>query len=186
LAKKVAKDTAMGLQNYMPPEIFFESRCAQASDIWMLECVIYEVRIGLSIFDLAWSMRDEDLIIHMVEMLGRSPVPWRSALKHRVQWFHDNGQPRSEDEQMSSTGIGRGTFSLAVAKTLHAKLYLTDTHQPSDVDEGPVCEPPGVRRMEEAEVDLLGNLLGKMLKYMPDHRITIEEFIEHPWFTCPL
>ena len=148
----------------------------------MLACLIYEVRTGLSLFDLAWSMHDEDLVMHMVEMLGRLPDPWWAAFKYREQWFHDNGEPRSEDEQMSSPGIGGGAFPLAVAETLHDKLRLAGTHRLSNVDEGPMCEPSGVR-MEDDEVELLGDLLGKILKYKPEERVTIEEVIEHPWFT---
>ncbi|KAF5319341.1 hypothetical protein D9619_008895 [Psilocybe cf. subviscida] len=168
--------------NYTPPEMFFDGRCAPAADIWMLACLIHEVRTGLPLFDLAWSTHDGDLVMHMVETLGRLPEPWWAAFAHREEWFYDDGRVRSEEEQMRAPGIGAGRFELAVAEPLHAKLRKTGTHGPSGVDEGPMCEPPGVR-MEEDEVELLGDLLGKMLRYKPEERITIEEVIEHPWFS---
>ncbi|KAF5319685.1 hypothetical protein D9619_008887 [Psilocybe cf. subviscida] len=168
--------------NYTPPEMFFDGRCAHAADIWMLACVIHEVRTGLPLFDLAWSTHDGDLVMHMVETLGRLPEPWWAAFAHREEWFYDDGRVRSEEEQMRAPGIGAGRFELAVAEPLHAKLRKTGTHGPSGVDEGPMCEPPGVR-MEEDEVELLGDLLGKMLRYKPKERITIDEVIEHPWFS---
>ena len=37
-------------------------------------------------------------------------------------------------------------------------------------------------RLREQEVELLGDLLEKMLKYRPEERIRMDEVIEHPWF----
>jgi serine/threonine-protein kinase SRPK3 len=37
-------------------------------------------------------------------------------------------------------------------------------------------------RLKEDEVVLLVDLLEKMLRYLPDERITIEEVVQHPWF----
>jgi serine/threonine-protein kinase SRPK3 len=36
--------------------------------------------------------------------------------------------------------------------------------------------------MAEAEIDLLDDLLCKMLKHRPEDRITIDEVVCHPWF----
>ena len=56
----------------------------------------------------------------------------------------------------------------------------TQDEAPS-VHEGRMIEPSGVRLRKE-EVELLGDLLGKMLKYRPEERIKMEEVITHPWF----
>ena len=47
--------------------------------------------------------------------------------------------------------------------------------------DGPMMEPPGTR-LEEEELELLSNLLEKMLRYQPEKRITITEVVRHPWF----
>ena len=49
------------------------------------------------------------------------------------------------------------------------------------VDEGRMIERTGVRLHEE-EVEMLGDLLEKMLKYRPEERMRMHEVIEHPWF----
>jgi serine/threonine protein kinase len=42
-------------------------------------------------------------------------------------------------------------------------------------------EPTGSRLPEE-EVDLLDDLMSKMLKLRPEERITMDEVVRHPWF----
>lgn len=37
-------------------------------------------------------------------------------------------------------------------------------------------------QLVEVEVELLNDLLAKMLKYDPEKRITIQEVVRHPWF----
>jgi serine/threonine-protein kinase SRPK3 len=48
-----------------------------------------------------------------------------------------------------------------------------------------MSEPHGTRLSSE-EVELLADLLGKMLKYDPRDRIGIDEVVEHPWFQYEL
>jgi serine/threonine-protein kinase SRPK3 len=44
-----------------------------------------------------------------------------------------------------------------------------------------LIEETGTRLAEE-EVELLGDLLEKMLRYRPEERLTMDEVIRHPWF----
>ena len=36
--------------------------------------------------------------------------------------------------------------------------------------------------IDEAEVELLADLLEKMLRYNPEARISLTEVLQHPWF----
>ena len=47
--------------------------------------------------------------------------------------------------------------------------------------EGPMIETTGTR-LEEEEVELLGDLLEKMFRYLPDERITMREVLDHQRF----
>ena len=60
-------------------------------------------------------------------------------------------------------------------------LKIGETDDPPIGEEGPMIETVGTR-LEGEEVDLLGDLLEKMLKYNPEERITIQEVVRHPWF----
>jgi serine/threonine-protein kinase SRPK3 len=61
-------------------------------------------------------------------------------------------------------------------------LEIGEQDAPPSEDEGPMIENSRVRLPEE-EVDLLADLLHKMLKYSPEERICIQDVIRHPWFT---
>ncbi|KAF9075273.1 kinase-like domain-containing protein [Rhodocollybia butyracea] len=66
--------------------------------------------------------------------------------------------------------------SLAAEGIYDAPVYVEDGLHPL-----PITEVPDVR-MDEKEVDLLADLLEKMIRYLPEERITMEEVIKHPWF----
>ena len=44
-----------------------------------------------------------------------------------------------------------------------------------------VLEKPGTL-LDDKEVELLDDLLGKMLRYRPEERISMKEVVQHPWF----
>ena len=44
-----------------------------------------------------------------------------------------------------------------------------------------VLEKPGTP-LDDAEIELLNDLLGKMLRYRPEERISMKEAVQHPWF----
>ena len=48
-------------------------------------------------------------------------------------------------------------------------------------DDGPMAEQPGTR-LSDVEIEVLGDLLEKMLRYRPQDRIKMCEVVAHPWF----
>ena len=99
-----------------------------------------------------------------VVLFGKLPDPWWNAFEHRHRWFDENGQPKSPVKK----------------SCIREKLW--EVGQEDDVvEEGPMIEVIGTW-LEREEVELLGDLLEKMLKYNPEDRITIQEVVRHPWF----
>lgn len=75
-----------------------------------------------------------------------------------------------------------GVLLTAHIISIRMKLFEIGKHDdPPSENEGPMIENSGVRLPEE-EVDLLADLLHKMLKYRPEERICIQDVIRHPWF----
>lgn len=71
----------------------------------------------------------------------------------------------------------------AYRSSIRAKLLeVGERDDPPSEHEGPMIGKPWVRLLEE-EVGLLENLLEKMLKYIPEERLRIQNVIRHPWFT---
>ena len=164
--------------SYHPPEARFEDRAGFEADIWMLGCVIFEIRAGFSLFE-SFLGSDIEVLKHTVETLGRLPDPWWSAFEQRALWFEDDGKPKSEQDQDRA-----GVLLKAHRTSIKMKLLeIGKQDEPPFEDEGPMIEKSGVRRLFEDEVDLLADLLQKMLKYCPEERICIKDVIRHPWFT---
>ena len=162
--------------NYQAPETRFEGRAGFEVDIWALGCAIFEIRAGFSLFE-SFMGSDVDLLKQTVETLGRLPDPWWSAFEQRGFWFGEDGQPKSEQDQERA-----GVLLKAYRTSIRAKLLkIGEQDDPPSEDEGPMIEHPGVR-LPEKEVDLLADLLQKMLKYSPEDRIRIQDVIQYPWF----
>jgi serine/threonine-protein kinase SRPK3 len=163
--------------NYQSPEARFEGRVGFEADIWALGCAIFEIRTGFALFE-SFLGSDVDILRQMVETLGRLPDPWWAAFEQRALWFEENGQPKSEQDQERA-----GVLLKAYRSSIRAKLLeIGKQDDPPSEDEGPMNEKPGVRPHED-EIGLLEDLLEKMLKYIPEERIRIQDVIRHPWFT---
>ena len=165
------------LINYQSPEARFEGRAGFEADIWALGCAIFEIRAGFSLFE-SFLGNEVDILKQMVETLGRLPDPWWGAFEQHALWFTDDGQPKSEQDQERA-----GVLLKAGRTSIRTKLLGIGKRAdlPSE-DEGPMIENP-LLRLPEEEVDLLTDLLQKMLKYRPEDRIRIQDVIRHPWFT---
>ena len=163
--------------HYQSPEARFEGRVDLKADIWALGCAIFEIRAGFALFESFFGC-DAEIVKRMVETLGRLPDPWWAAFKQRALWFEEDGQPKNDQDQERTGSLLRAGRSSIRAKLLE----IGEQDDPPSEDEGPMIEKPGVRLHEE-EVELLEDLLGKMLKYNPEERISAHDVIRHPWFT---
>jgi len=97
------------------------------------------------------------------------------AFEQRALRFGGDGRPKSEQDQERV-----GVLLKAYRTSIRAKLLeIGEKDDLPSEDEGPMIEHPRVR-LPEKEVDLLADLLQKMLKYTPEERIRIQDVIRHP------
>lgn len=144
--------------------------------MWALGCTIFEIRAGSALFSSFFGS-DADILRQTVEILGRLPDPWWAAFEERVSWFEEDGEPKSAQDQESA-----GVLLQASKSSIREQLRFIGTQDEAPfTDEGSMIEKSGVRLREE-EVEVLGDLLEKMLKYRPEERIGMHEVIEHPYF----
>lgn len=163
--------------NYQSPEARFEGRAGFEADIWALGCAIFEIRAGFPLFE-PFLGSHVDVLKQMVETLGRLPDPWWGAFEQRARWFGEDGQPKSEQDQERA-----GVLLTAHKTSIRTKLLeIGEQDDAPFQDEGPMIENTGTRLPEE-EIDLLADLLQRMLRYSPEERIRIQDVILHPWFT---
>ncbi|KAJ3857567.1 kinase-like domain-containing protein [Lentinula lateritia] len=152
--------------NYMSPETRFEGRVDPESDVWTLGCAIFEIRAGFPLFD-PFFPSDAVILTKIVGTLGRLPDPWWNVFKNR-HLFEEDGRPK--------------TNGIAVTPSIRELLQSIGTRDEIlDSDGGSMFEQTETR-IDGTEVDLLVDLLGKMLRYRPEDRIGVDEVVNHPWF----
>lgn len=163
--------------HYQSPEARFEGRAGVEADVWALGCAIFEIRAGFPLFE-PFLGSDADILRQTVETLGKLPHPWWSSFKERASWFDEqSGMPKSIEEQERA-----GLLLKAEKSSIRAKLHTVGADDDlSYGDEGPMMEQCGTR-MREEEVEALGDLLERMLRYRPEERIGMKAVLEHAWF----
>ncbi|KZV75816.1 kinase-like protein [Peniophora sp. CONT] len=160
--------------NYFSPEARFEGRAGLEADVWALGCAIFEIRAGSPLFE-SFVHSGTQILIDTVSMLGCLPDPWWDAFKDHANWFEEDGEPKREEDQ------AEGAFEACKTSVREQLRSIGLEDEAPRNPDGPMFEATGVRMCEE-EVDLLGDLLEKMLRYRPEERIKMDEVITHPWF----
>jgi serine/threonine-protein kinase SRPK3 len=163
-AKPHDYEPATGI-NYRAPETRFEDEYTLATDVWSMGCLLFEIRAGAPLFD-TWLGNETSILRQMVNMLGKLPDPWWAAWDKRAQRHHEDGEPLDTADKTSIRELLRDIG--------------TEDKKPWE-QEGPLVENTGTRLAEE-EVELLGDLLERMLRYRPEERLTMDEVMQHPWF----
>ncbi|KAG6831510.1 hypothetical protein H0H92_009778 [Tricholoma furcatifolium] len=141
--------------SFAAPEVLFgdSASISPKTDIWALASLIYEVLGNHRLFESFFNDKDE-VITEIVRTLGKMPDRWWRQWEKRDTIFEEDGtfKPNSGD----CSGEPR---------TVDLKERLGDIR----------------RNDEEGQKELGGDLealevvLGKMLRYEPEDRITIEE-----------
>ncbi|EKM59158.1 uncharacterized protein PHACADRAFT_249412 [Phanerochaete carnosa HHB-10118-sp] len=104
-------------------------------------------------------------------MLGRLPDSWWGTWEGRSLSFNENGNV-----------LPAGRAEVPVERTsLRQMLYETEVEYPADGLQFSMVEKRGVP-LDEVEIELFADLLGKMLRYRLEERVPMKEVVQHPWF----
>ena len=172
---------------YRAPELMLDHKTGYGSDLCALGCTIFETRTGRKLFD-AFDDEDDVYLDEMVRVLGVMPEPWWSTTWHfRKQVFedhaddsgkailirsHEKEEPRRDNVTVHPS-VAEGSRSL-LDKLAPGVWYLD-----SDV---PYAECH--REIIQREKELLADLLGSLLKFDPEGRLSAEEVLKHEWLRC--
>ncbi|KAL4928184.1 kinase-like domain-containing protein [Aspergillus undulatus] len=171
--------------HYASPELALDSVCGAASDIFALAATMYEIRFGDKLFDLA---RDDidDYLYWMINQLGRLPEPqwsrwvdeWKRVQKERnMRRTGGDCQTDGDTTVLDDSHLDEATVRRATIRNqLSTKVFhLISLPGPS------VCgwhEP-----LVEEERELLEDLFYGMTENDPEKRLSIEQVLQHPWFS---
>ena len=158
---------ALGIPlGFAAPELLFDdnSRPTSAVDIWALACCIFNIRAGTGPFYPCVSPRN-DVLQQMVVLLGKLPDPWWQAWESRSTYFEEDGT------------TGRGPYAPVELEDIPRRLREIGRWGPNG-KQRPEYEE---QRLDESEVEELGELLGQILVYEPGDRTSIRSVLESKW-----
>lgn len=171
---------------YRSPELFLEKDRPDltgfGTDLWALGCTLFEIRTGRKLFNLCID-EDDEYLDAMVQILGVMPEPWWSTT-----WTARKSVYMDEPDE-----LGRAVFIRKREPIEESKvLYRPSVAQNARSIKGMLT--PGVwymsedgpeemhREMEDKEMDLFADLLGRLLRWTPAERVSAEELLSHAWF----
>lgn len=172
---------------YRSPELFLEKGrpdlAGFSTDLWALGCTLFEIRTGRKLFSL-FDDDDDSYLDAMVEILGIMPEPWWSTTwKGRAQMYRDEpdelGRAVLVREEEQRDEASETTYHPSVAqgaRSLQEKLAAGVWYMSSDVPE------PVHRVISPVEVKLFADLLGQLLRWRPEERMSAEKLLNHEWF----
>ena len=159
------------MPEYTPPEMHFEGMIGTPADVWGLACTIFQIYAGFPLFS---SFLKRDILKRIVETLGKLPDPWWGAFKERPKWFDEDGNPKA-------TGTAKKTSIKQKLAMIGCQSAPPSHHRSrSGIIDGPMTERGTM--LDDDEIEVLGDLLEKMLQYRPQDRIKMCEVVAHPWF----
>ncbi|KAG0646523.1 Serine threonine-kinase SRPK [Hyphodiscus hymeniophilus] len=176
---------------YRSPELILDKEAGFGSDIWALGCSLFEIRICRKLFS-SFDDDDSETLVAIVRILGKLPEPWWSTTwEERKRIYKDEvdeqgrvvgaREPRPvKDEPEGKDGKITCIFHPSVAQNARSLLekiaaglwYMTD-HGPGE-DRN--------RDTPHKEQEPLADLLGRLLEYKPEDRISARDAMEHEWF----
>lgn len=176
---------------YRSPELILDKETGLGSDIWALGCSLFEIRTGRKLFS-PFDDEDSDYLDAMVQVLGKLPEPWWSTTwEDRRRMYKDevNEQGLAVAALESEPGkIGPGGEENIITSTVHPSVAMNARSLQDKLAPGvwymPDHRPGGDhhRDIPQAEQVLFADLLGRLMEYRPEDRISAKDAILHGWF----
>lgn len=173
-------------QVYCSPEYTLDGAVGVGSDIWALGCTLFEIRTGRKLFDMFDDDKDEYLA-KLALVLGRFPEHWWGKWDARGVYFTDENEdggkvvggrvvPASTGDRDGNEGEGERYTKpepRSLEESIREGLFYESSSGPNGIE----------KPISEKEAVLFADLLGKLLRFNPEDRISPAEAAEHEWFS---
>lgn len=137
------------------------------SDIWSLGCTIFALMSGLELFESMGSLAGKvSTMRDILETLGRPPSPWWA------QWQEAEERRGVTDQEIQNRSHVLQSLT-DIVKEIRSGTF--DEEKESDL------MPDQTQDIALEDIEGMTDLLGRMLVYEPERRLTASEVLAHPW-----
>ena len=157
-------------QVYCPPEAILDKTAGIGGDILTLACTIFEIRTGKKLFDSFDDDPDEHLC-NIVAVLGPLSEPQWTTWEARKTYFEDDADNQGR-AILKSEIKAKSDEPRSIREKLSEGVRYTPDWPGSNIR----------RDIPQDEIEVFADLLGKLLMYSPDDRISARAALEHEWF----
>ncbi|KAK3349062.1 kinase-like domain-containing protein [Lasiosphaeria hispida] len=166
---------------YRSPELLLdlENVAGVSSDLWALGCTLFEIRTGRKLFNL-FADEYDDYLDAMCMILGKLPEPWWSTTwEARKAVYKDEADENGRVILVNQPEPALHTMQPSVVKEAREPRSLLEKIEPGlEYMEGGSYR----REILAEERQLFADLLGKLLQYKPEERMSAKMALDHEWF----
>jgi serine/threonine protein kinase len=174
---------------YRSPELILDKEAGLGSDIWALGCSLFEIRTGRKLFS-PFDDEDNDYLDAIVQVLGKLPEPWWSTTwEDRRRMYKDEVDERGLVVSILESEPGndnRPDEESVITSIVHPSVADNARSLQDKIAPGLwyMSHPGGDRHRDisQTEQEIFADLLGRLLEYKPDDRISAKDAINHEWF----
>ncbi|KAK7703392.1 hypothetical protein SLS64_009061 [Diaporthe eres] len=142
-------------QGYFPPELCFGYPASPASDVWELACLVYQTLGTPPLFPCFFPIF-EVLVGTAMPILGPLPVHWRGRFDHDRYGYREDGELQNAEKEDPEWWWDEAKHDKSVRGQMERNL-------------SPQFSPE--------QLDFLADLLGDMLLFEPEKRISAAEVV---------
>ena len=176
--------TIVSTRHYRAPEVILELGWAQPCDVWSVGCIIYELALGVTLFQ---THDNREHLAMMERILGA--VPPKMALRSRVKYFTSKGRLAWDEKSSAARYVRENCKPLSrcvpkqVVMAARSAAAAGGSAGPSSAGSSSSGGRGGNKAQELLEDwEDMFDLVGKMLIYEPHHRLTMKESLRHSFF----
>ncbi|KAL1883292.1 hypothetical protein Daus18300_000350 [Diaporthe australafricana] len=141
---------------YFPPELCFGYPASGASDVWELACLMFQILGTPPLFPCFFPIF-EILIGTAVPILGPLPEHWRGRFDHERYGYREDGKVDDADAEEPGWWWDEAIHNKSIRGQLERDLAPLFSHE---------------------ELDFLAGLLGDMLAFEPEKRISAQDIVQ--------
>lgn len=138
---------------YFPPELCFGYQASAASDVWELACLIFQTLGTTAPFPCFFPIF-EILIGTAVPILGPLPGHWRGRFDHEMYGHSEDGEMKDADKEEVEWWWDEAMHTKSIRGRMEANI---------------------APRLSPEAVEFLAGLLGDMLVFEPEKRVSASE-----------